>query len=449
MNRRRPTSAATSTSAADAPTPDPQSPAPPTFSRRRLLTSSTAAGASGLLVGAAASALATTHPSPPRPPESSTAALVPAAAAGNEQLAFYGPHQPGIVTPTQSQFRLTAFDLLPGATRQQVGRMLTTWAQIAAAAMAAQPFAASYATDDAMALGRGPASLTVTTGFGASLLTRLGLTAHLPTALAPLPPFPGDQLDPVSSDGDISVLIGGNDGIVIAHALRAIVRATAGVAAQRWQISGFSNAPGTLPTPTATPRNLMGQLDGTDNPTPDQPGFADQIFIAATGQPEWLQGGSYLVVRRIRMLLDDWDQLSRAQQEAVIGRRKDNGAPLSGGTEHTAPNYQAQKANGGLAIPPDAHIRLANPTANQGATILRRGFSYDRGIRPDGAPDAGLLFLAFQSDPNTGFIPIQQHLSDADALSSLIVHESSALFAIPGGCEPGGYPGHSLIESPT
>lgn len=419
---------------------DPSEPTPTGLSRRRLLTTGTAAGAGGLLVGAA-TAFATDRPTANA---DTNTGLVPNAAAGDQQLAFYGENQPGIVAPAQSLCWLTAFDLLPGATRQQVGQMLRTWALIAAAGMSAKPFATD---DDAMALGRGPASLTVTTGFGAGLLTGLGLSAQVPAALAPLPPFPGDQLDPASSGGDLSVLVAGNDGLVISHALRAIVRATAGVATRRWQISGFADSPGSLPNPTATGRNLMGQLDGTDNPTPAQPGFAEKIFVGQDGGPEWLRGGSYLVVRRIRMLLDDWDVLSRPQQEAVIGRRKDTGAPLSGGSEHTPPDYTAQNATGGLAIPPDAHIRLANPTANQGATILRRGFSYDRGVRPDGAPDAGLLFLAFQADPANGFIPIQQHLSDADALSTLIVHEASALFAVPGGCAPGGYPGRPLIES--
>jgi len=431
--------------------------APAGVSRRRLLTTGTVAGAGGLLAGAAAAAAlaATTGAMTGSAPETVTrtvtgalvtgtgAELVPAAAAGNEQLAYYGLHQPGIVAPAQSQYRLTAFDLAPGATRAQVGQLLSTWARIAAAGMAAQPFD----DDDAMALGRGPAGLTVTTGFGASLLTGLGLPAQVPAALAPLPPFPGDQLDPASSGGDLSVLVAGNDALVITHALRAMMRATAGVAVQRWQISGFSDSPGSLPTPTATPRNLMGQLDGTDNPTPDQSDFADQIFVGPAGAPAWMRGGSYLVVRRIRMLLDDWDKLSRTQQEAVIGRRKDTGAPLSGGSEHTTPNYTAQNAAGGLAIAPDAHIRLANPTANQGAKILRRGFGYDRGLRPDGAPDAGLLFLAYQADPSVGFVQIQQHLSEADALSNLIVHEASALFAVPGGCAPGGYPGQALIEA--
>lgn len=415
---------------------------PKGFSRRRLLTTGTAAGAGGLLIGAtSASALAPGHD---RPAPSTTPALATAIVTGNQKLPFYGPRQPGIIAPTQSQYRLLAFDPLPGTTRRQVGEMLATWAKIAAAAMAADPITVPI-EDDAMAQGRGPANLTVTTGLGASLLTRIGLADQIPEALAPLPPFPGDQLDPATSDGDLSILIGGNDGLVIAHAQRAIMRATAGIAVHRWQIAGFSDPPGALPNPTATPRNLMGQLDGTDNPTPNQPGFADQIFVGSTGQPEWMRDGSYLVVRRIRMLLNDWDQLPRARQEAVIGRRKDNGAPLSGGSEHTPPDYTAQTATGGLAIPPDAHIRLANPAANQGATILRRGFSYDRGVRADGSPDAGLVFLAYQADPRTGFVPIQQHLSGGDALNDLIVHESSAVFAIPGGCELGGYPGEGVI----
>jgi dye decolorizing peroxidase len=195
-----------------------------------------------------------------------------------------------------------------------------------------------------------------------------------------------------------------------------------------------------------TGRNLMGQIDGTNNPKPSDADFASRIFVPATGRPEWMAGGSYAVFRRIRMLLDVWDQQSLALQERTIGRRKASGAPLSGGTETTPVDLTRQNADGSLAVPGDAHVRVAAPAANQGAAMLRRGYSYHDGFRPDGAPDAGLLFVCFQSDPQTGFVPVQRKLARGDALSRFIVHESSGLYAVPGGSAPGGYVGQALLE---
>jgi dye decolorizing peroxidase len=205
-------------------------------------------------------------------------------------------------------------------------------------------------------------------------------------------------------------------------------------------MSGFNAARG-VGSEVATPRNLMGQIDGTHNPQPTDPDFDARIFVGPQAEPDWLRGGSYLVFRRIRMLLDDWDTLSGSEQERVIGRRRDSGAPLSGGSEHTEANFGAKTADGALAIPANAHMRLATPAFNEGAAMLRRGFSY-----ADGA-EAGLLFLAWQADPRHGFIPVQQRLVGADALGRFIRHETSALFAMPGGTAPGGFIGQLLLEA--
>jgi dye decolorizing peroxidase len=296
--------------------------------------------------------------------------------------------------------------------------------------------------DDAMATGYGPASLTVTAGFGASLLRRFG--AAVPGELEPLPPFPRDALDPHRSDGDIGVLLTADDALVVAHALRTLTRLGRGTVRVRWQMSGFSTTDGVVTGTNATPRNLMGQLDGTGNPRPADAGFDRQIFAAG---PAWMRGGGYLVFRRIRMLLDDWENLPRNRQEQIVGRRKDTGAPLSGGTEFTPLDLEKQNSDGALAIGASAHVRQASPNSNDGATILRKGFSYFDGYRPDGTPDAGLLFMAFQADPREGFTRIQQRLAGADDLSRFLRHESSALFAVPPGCRPGRYLGQDLMES--
>jgi dye decolorizing peroxidase len=403
--------------------------------RRRLFGYAGAAGVGGLAIGAAAAGL-------------DTSAAVPVASSssptdtGDEQLSFYGPHQSGIAAPAQSQGWLAAFDLKSGGTAADVRELMQQWTSIAAQAMAGRRLTAG---DDAMAYGRGPGALSVTVGFGAPLLAKIGLGKAVPAALAPLPAFLGDALDPAASDGDLLVLVAADDGLVAVHALRALQRAAAAKWTRRWQADGFADAAGVLPSPGATPRNLMGQLDGTGNPRPGTSAFSSTVYVPEDAEPAWMRGGSYLVFRRIRMLLDDWDGLDRAAQEAVIGRNKETGAPLSGGTEFTAPDYQKFTASGALAVPAGAHIRQASAQSNSGATILRRAFNYYAGDRPDGSPDAGLLFLAFQADPASGFVPIQQRLSGADSLSTFVRHEASGLYAVPPGCAPGGYLGSGLL----
>jgi dye decolorizing peroxidase len=423
------------------PGDDAESTAAP-VSRRKLFAYTGAVGAGGLVVGGAASALAQSS-SPASSISPADASAPSRAATGDELLAFYGAHQSGIAAPVQAQAWLTAFDLKPGTTAAQVRSLMQQWTTIAAQAMAGRPLSEG---DDAMAYGRGPGALTVTVGVGASLLTKLGLGHEIPAALTPLPSFLGDDLDAASSDGDLVLLVAANDGLVAVHALRAMQRAAQAVTTQRWQLNGFGEASGVMPSPTATPRNLMGQLDGTGNPKQGTASFDQTVYVPAGGAPTWMRGGSYLVYRRIRMLLNDWDALDRSAQEAVIGRNKLTGAPLSGGTEFTAPDYEAFTPAGALLIPSGAHIRQASAESNLGATILRRPFSYYTGLLADGSPDAGLMFLAFQADPATGFTVIQQRLSGADSLTTFIRHEAGGLFAILPGCESGGYLGQPLLE---
>jgi deferrochelatase/peroxidase EfeB len=97
-------------------------------------------------------------------------------------------------------------------------------------------------------------------------------------------------------------------------------------------------------------------------------------------------------------------------------------------------------------IPADAHIRLAAPGSNDGARMLRRGFSFTDGIDPvRNQLDAGLFFIAFQRDPRRQFVPIQERLGQEDALNEYIRHTGSGLFACPPGTRPGGYVGESLF----
>lgn len=408
------------------------------LSRRRLLGTVGAAGAGGLALGAGGGALG----------QSAASADPPTALAsvGATRVAFHGTHQAGITTPLQAHCHLLAFDLAPGAGRRKAAALLRRWSRLAAGLMAGDDGGGSgEGAASGVALDAGPCSLTVTFGFGRSFFARTELTARLPEALTPLPRFTADALDAGRSNGDLWVQIGADDGLVAFHALRVLQRAADGAARLRWQMTGFNRSAGATPGPMSQ-RNLMGQVDGTNNPKPEDADFDKRIFVPDGGSPGWMAGGSYAVLRRIRMLLDPWEELSAAAQEKVIGRRKSDGAPLSGGTETTAVDLDKRTGDGSLAIAADAHVRVTAPETNGDAAMLRRSFSYHDGFRDDGAPDAGLLFVAWQADPQRGFVPVQRKLDSGDALSRFIRHEASALFAVPGGPGEGEYVGQRLLE---
>ncbi|MFD7897301.1 iron uptake transporter deferrochelatase/peroxidase subunit [Streptomyces sp. NPDC059743] len=416
--------------------------APAVISRRRLIGTASAAGATGLALGAVggAGAYAASRPEP------ATALTT----LGAESVPFHGAHQPGITTPMHARGHLVAFDLAPGAGRKEAAALLRRWSESARAMMAGEPAGGPDADGDTgIALDAGPSSLTVTFGFGRTFFDRTDLADQRPSALDPLPAFSSDRLDARRSNGDLWIQIGSDDALVAFHALRTLQKDAGAAARVRWQMNGFNRSPGATPQPM-TSRNLMGQIDGTGNPKPSEPDFDRRIFVPAApaaGIPAWMAGGSYAVVRRIRMLLDDWEKLPLGKQEQVIGRRKADGAPLTGGTETTEPDLDRLGADGSPVIPANAHARISTPEANGGAAMLRRPFSFHDGIGADGTPDAGLLFVCWQADPLKGFVPVQRKLDRGDALSAFIRHEASGLFAVPGGARQGEYVGQRLLES--
>ncbi|WP_406343500.1 iron uptake transporter deferrochelatase/peroxidase subunit [Streptomyces sp. NBC_00648] len=406
------------------------------MTRRRLLGTVGAAGAAGVALGATGGALVHAAVA------SDGSGATELASVGSTEVPFHVKHQAGISTPVQACGHLVAFDLAPGAGRKEAAALLRRWSATAKALMAGEPGGA----DTGVALDAGPSSLTVTFGFGRTFFDRTGLVAQRPAELDPLPDFSSDRLDAKRSNGDLWVQIGADDALVAFHALRALQKDAGAAARVRWQMNGFNRTPGATKKPM-TARNLMGQIDGTGNPKPSDPDFEKRIFVPDGGKPAWMANGSYAVVRRIRMLLDDWEKVPLTRQEQVIGRRKANGAPLSGGTETTAMQLDKFGPDGKLVIPDNAHARISAPEQNGGAAMLRRAFSYHDGFSADGVPDAGLLFVAWQADPLRGFVPVQRKLDRGDALSEFIRHESSGLFAVPGGPRAGEYVGQLLLES--
>ena len=160
----------------------------------------------------------------------------------------------------------------------------------------------------------------------------------------------------------------------------------------------------------------------------------------------WMRGGTYMVTRRIRMLIETWDRAALSDQQNTIGRFKESGAPLTGHREHDPVQLASRQTDGTPVIPANAHIRLAAPASNDDIRILRRGYSFTDGIDPEtGELDAGLFFICFQRDPHTQFAAIQRRLG-ADALNEYIQHRASALFAVPAGIRRGGYLAEALVS---
>ena len=410
---------------------------PPTTSitRRRLLASA-GVGAAG--IGLAGGGFLAGHQS------------AEASGEGTGSVPFYGPHQAGIDTAAQDRLHFAAFDLL-SEDPAELRALLRAWTVAAAEASAGEmvgsvndvPLAPPEDTGETVGLL--PSRLTVTFGFGPSLFEKpgLGLAAKRPAALRPLPPLPRDELNPAESGGDICIQACSDDPQVAFHAVRNLARIGRGTVAMRWSQLGFGRTASTS-RGQDTPRNLMGMKDGTANIRAED-GEAMERFVWAGGEsPAWMRGGTYMVTRRIRMLLEVWDRAPLQDQERTIGRHKYSGAPL-GGTDEFEPLPLEEMRNGHPLIPRDAHVRLASASENGGARILRRGYSFTDGVDESlGELEAGLFFISFQRDPGQ-FVAIQQRLGSLDALNEYIKHVGSALFAVPPGAEPGGYVGDGLF----
>ena len=386
-----------------------------------------AAGATGGIIGHAAAQPEASGPGP------------------DDAVPFTGRHQAGIVTPAQDRLHFVAFDVTTDS-REDLVEMLKEWTDAArrmTAGRDAGPVGAvdgeqySPPDDTGEAIGLPASGLTLTIGFGPTLFTtadgtdRFGLAGRRPGPLVELPSFPGDQIDPAISGGDLCIQACANDPQVAVHAVRNLVRLGVGVVSVRWSQLGFGRTSSTS-TGQATPRNLFGFKDGTNNLKAENDQALDRFVWVGEGDDgaDWLAGGSYLVSRRIRMLIEPWDTSTLNEQEQTIGRTKGAGAPLGQRTEFDPVDFTTQ-ADGEPAVPPTSHVFLANPT-NAGTAILRRGYSFVDGSDGLGRLDAGLFFIAYQRDPESGFVQVQRNLRP-DAMNEYIRHTSSAVFACPPG----------------
>ncbi len=374
---------------------------------------------------------------------------------------FEGSHQAGIVTPAQDRLYFVALDLTTQS-RGDLILLLKEWTDAARkmtqgndvgdfGAVAGPPLAPPEDTGEA--LGLPPSGLTITIGFGRSMFVdaagkaRFGLDGRLPERLDELPSFSGDRLDPAICGGDLAIQACANDPQVAVHAVRNLVRIAFGRASVRYSQMGFGRTSSTS-SAQVTARNLFGFKDGTANiKVEDAKDVADFVWVHEDDGPEWLVGGSYLVTRKINMRIETWDRESLSGQEAIIGRTKGSGGPLSGGDEFDEIDFDKEDEAGDPAIALKSHVRLAHPDFNQGAKLLRRGYNFVDGSNGLGQLSAGLFFISYQRDPEKQFVQVQRSLAGLqnDLLNEYIVHVGSGLFACPPGVTKDGYWGEKLF----
>ncbi|AYF75726.1 Dyp-type peroxidase [Nocardia yunnanensis] len=397
---------------------------PPRLTRRRLLggtaVAAGAAGAAGIGWGAAS----LTRRDHDRDP-------------GLDTVAFYGEHQAGIATEPPGHAAFAAYDLAAGTTREDIVGLLKIWTDDAARLTQGMPALA----DTEPELAARPARLTVTVGFGPRMFAVAGLDQRRPPWCNPLPPFTIDRLDPAWCDGDLLLQICAEEATTVAHAVRVLSKHVKSLVSVRWVQRGFRNA-----ARGQTMRNLMGSVDGTVNIAPGTPDFERLVWDDGAARP-WLAGGTSMVLRRIAMNLETWDELDADGRALTVGRTVAEGAPLSGGAEFDEADFGAVDRYGIPKIPPSSHIARAHH-AHDGERFLRRGYNYDDAPAPGHVSNSGLLFASFQRDIDTQYLPVQQRLAEFDALNQWTIPVGSAVFAIPPGVPgPGGYLGQQLFEA--
>lgn len=416
------------------------------LSRRGLLGLALGAGAAGVAVGVGGAAVIARAADTQSAPRADT-------------QPFFGEHQSGITTEVQDHLHFAAFDVMETTSREELVELLQDWSYAASRMMLGLDVSASGAVggdpeappdDTGEALGLPASNLTITFGFGPTMFRaadgtdRFGLADRAPAALAPLPPFLGDDLDPDHTGGDLCVQACADDPQVAVHAVRNLSRIAFGRARLRWSQLGFGRTSRTS-AQQQTPRNLFGFKDGTANLlATDEDALAEHVWVSAQDGPAWLAGGSYLVARKIAMKIETWDRVRLSEQEKITGRAKGSGAPLSGGEEFSAPDFTAISASGGTAIDPSSHVARAHPDANGGIRMLRRGYNYVDGNTALGRLDAGLFFLGYVRSPER-FITVQKSVA-TDLMMEYLLTIGSGIWAVPPAPSEGSFVGAALFS---
>ena len=351
---------------------------------------------------------------------------------GGEEISFYGEHQAGITTPMQKNIYFVVLDL-HSTNKEEVIKTFKDWTDYSSKLVDGELVkkdgsnALLPPSDTGETVGLNPYRLTLTFGVSADFLKKMGLEKKRPKEFRDLPPFPKEQLQEKYTGGDIVIQACADDEQVAFHAVRNLVRKARNTVTMKWSQSGFA----AIGDRMSTPRNLFGFKDGTANVTKEK----DFDKVIWTDSEDWMKGGTYMAVRRIQMFLETWDRTNLQEQENTFGRYKESGAPFGKKDEFDEVDLDL--------LPVDSHVRLAKEVNKP---IYRRSYSYSDGIvEKTGQFDTGLLFLAFQKNPDS-FVKVQTNLGAQDKMNEYVTHIGSGLFACFAGVKKGEYLGQKLFE---
>lgn len=359
---------------------------------------------------------------------------------GQETFTFHGRHQAGIISPVQKNIYLVVLDLATTdqATLKQVFQDWTAYSEnlILGKNVEDEPTNPHLPPKDTgETIGLNPYRLTLTFGVSRAFMEKMGWSHRIPKVFKDFPPFPGEQLEERYTGGDIVIQACADDEQVAFHAVRNLIRKARGAVTMKWSQSGFT----AIGNGKETPRNLFGFKDGTANPTQSQA----QQDIIWYDHKDWLENGTFMAIRKIRMHLETWDRTSLKEQENTFGRHKISGAPLGETDEFAEVDIEKTDSQGQPVLPIDSHVHLAKKSKME---MYRRSYSYSDGINETtGQFESGLLFISFQKDPDQ-FVKVQTMMGASDKLNEYITHIGSGLFACFGGVKKGGYLGQDLFE---
>jgi deferrochelatase/peroxidase EfeB len=292
--------------------------------------------------------------------------------------------------------------------------------------------------------GYNTTSLTITLGVSLSGFQKLGVADNeQPQDLIAINWgwFNDNPVNP--TDGDLLLQICAESAYIAEHVLRRIEHTLGGAFAVVWTQAGEqrNGASHGEPLTADTARALIGFHDGLSNlnphdahdqrlifvgqpgappcpapppPGPEPPPGSGQTGYGPPGQPgpifpelrpcpapepEWATDGAYVMVRASVLGIPQWDQEQLQAQQQAVGRFKYSGAtldnPNSPAHRRDTPVFAGDPTN--AEVPPNSHIRRANPRAkpeDPDRRVFRRGYPLII-ASPQGTLQRGLLFIAF------------------------------------------------------